>query len=242
MFISLGQFSIFLDIWWGDIEDHLFLGLAVGIQQNFLLAIEDQLRFIVEVHLDHLVVQPKRDGLVGFRPSFNVHERNRLFFIANRLGGWPVEVFSEVLHEGQFLWDLLIVGTAGKRKGKQSLWVFAFVADVVHLLPLIIKDHFRSIIEVNSCRPIGEEIPEAILRRIIHPFFNIDRWVAIQRWSLLFGAIRLQKIVAEKLRIALQLVILLRVLFIIEKVAVQACRCSHWISSILHNKRSEIPF
>lgn len=61
-----------------------------------------------------------------------------------------MQVLAEILHKSYLLSDLFIVGTRGESKGYKFL-IFTFVADVVYLLSIVVKDHFGGIVEVDAC-------------------------------------------------------------------------------------------
>lgn len=74
MIKSLRQFIILLYLRRDDIEDNLFLGLTVGVKKDVFLGVEDELRLIIEIHLNYFVIESECDSLVGFGPSSDINK------------------------------------------------------------------------------------------------------------------------------------------------------------------------
>lgn len=105
--------------------------MAVGVEENVSICVENELGFVIEVELGDFVVQSEGNRLIRFCPSFYVDERKSLLFVFCQLSCTSMEVFPEVLHEGQFLTDFFVIWAAGNIKRCKFSCLLTVIADIV---------------------------------------------------------------------------------------------------------------
>jgi hypothetical protein len=97
------------------------------------------------------------------------------------------------------------------------------------VLSRVVEHHFGGVVKVDASGAVGEKVAQPVLGRVVYPFFDVNPVTAVKGITgVAFGSVGLEVVVAQHLRVALELVSLFfLVLLVVEEIPVKASRSPH---------------